>query len=204
MEISAQRPVPPRGLVDHLCVTGVVNYMARTHYQLLARMLDEHLRTICARRKLPFPNVEDGPDGLRSLLRSWSLPSEEDNKQLTNTLADLDGALVMTLKNLVDQDLQPSESAARELADADILPSSGRWTIARSVWPTRWRILMNMPWISRRPRAQCRPVEGQPFGFSLALTSVLLRCMGGIRERSRGLPAKEGAGPTAEPERDGQ
>lgn len=167
--------------------------MARTHYQLLAECTDEHLRRICARRKLPVPqHWEDGPDGRVRLLKTMVFHLE-DNKQLTNTLADLDGALVMALKNLVDQDLQPSENAARELADLGlILPSSGNWTIAERVADALADFDEHA--LDFQAPSGVRPVEGQPFGFSLALTSVLLRCMGGIRVLKGGLPAKKELG----------
>jgi hypothetical protein len=167
--------------------------MARTHYQLLSGCTDAQLRMICERRKVPIPqNWEDEPEGRVRLLKTMVFHLE-DNKQLTNTLADLDGSYILALKNLAENREVPEGKAQEVLADLGLLlPCEGSWTIAERVADALADFdegALNFQ------GSQTLVLEGsKPFGFSLALTSVLLRCMGGIRVLKGGLPAKKELG----------
>jgi len=167
--------------------------MARTHYQLLSDCTDEYLRKICLRRKLPIPqHWEDGPEGRVRLLKTMVFHLE-DNKQLINTLADLDSRFILSLKNLSEFDQQPGEEAALELSELGlILPLEGRWTIADRVADALTDFDETALDFQGNPDARLNTTL--PFGFSMALTSVLLRCMGGIRVLKGGLPAKKELG----------
>jgi Helicase conserved C-terminal domain len=167
--------------------------MARSHYQLLSSCTDDHLRRICHRRKLPIPqHWEDGADGRMRLLKTMVFHLE-DNKQLTNTLADLDSGYILALKNLAEHETLPEAAALQELIDLGlILPFEGGWTIAERVVDALADFDEGSLDFQAHPDVQM--VSGQPYGFSMALTSVLLRCMGGIRVLKGGLPAKKELG----------
>lgn len=167
--------------------------MAQTHYQLLSNCSDEQLRRICERRKLPLPqHWEEGPDGRVRLLKTMVFHLE-DNKQLTNTLADLDGAHLKALKRLTEDGVQPSEAHAPLLADLGLIfPTSNGWCFTERIADALADFDEGALSFQSEPGS---PLEEAPlYGFSLALTSVLLRCMGGIRVLKGGLPAKKELG----------
>lgn len=180
-------------LIDRLQARVKVRHMARSHYQLLSSCSDDHLRKICARRKLPVPqHWEDGSDGRMRLLKTMVFHLE-DNKQLTNTLADLDSHFIKALKTLAEQDVAPEGEALKELSELGlILPFEGGWAIAERVADALADFDEGALDFQAEPGVQVIP--GQPYGFSMALTSVLLRCMGGIRVLKGGLPAKKELG----------
>ncbi len=167
--------------------------MPNSHYQLLANCSDDALQRICERRKLPVPQRwADGSEWRVRLLKTMVFHLE-DNKQLTNTLADLDSLRLKGLKNLADQGTQPEGVLADELfALGLILPRDGQWVVAERTADA----LADFDEGALDFQAQETPLlpEAMPFGFALALTSVLLRCTAGIRVLKGGLPAKKELG----------
>jgi len=167
--------------------------MAQTHYQLLSNCSDEQLRRICERRKLPLPqHWEEGPEGRVRLLKTMAFHLEE-NRNLTNALADLDGEHLKALKRLAEDGVQPPESLVPALADLGlILPSAAGWGLATRIADALADFDDSA--LSFQAGLGTRVEDAPPYGFSLALTSVLLRCMGGIRVLKGGLPAKKELG----------
>jgi hypothetical protein len=167
--------------------------MGPSHYQLLANCTDEQLRLICDRRKLPLPqHWEEGAEGRVRLLKTMVFHLE-DNKRLSNTLLDLDSGHLRALKQLAEHDAQPDDQNAPELAALGlILPDGGIWRVAERVADALADFGDDAFSFQAEPSVVTLPA--QPFGFSLALTSVLLRCMGGIRVLKGGLPAKKELG----------
>jgi len=164
--------------------------MAQTHYQLLSNCSDEQLRRICERRKLPLPqHWEEGAEGRVRLLKTMAFHLE-DNRHLTNALADLDSAHLRALKRLAEDGAQPAEAFVPLLADLGlILPSKGGWGLAERIADALADFDDSALTFQAEP---CTKIHEAPqYGFSLALTSVLLRCMGGIRVLKGGLPAKK-------------
>ncbi len=167
--------------------------MAQTHYLLLSNCSDEQLRRICERRKLPLPqHWEEEPEGRVRLLKTMVFHLE-DNKQLTNVLADLDSAHLKALKRLAEDGVAPSEAHIPLLTDLGlILPSGKGWGIASRLADA----LADFDESALNFQAEAGTCleEAPVYGFALALTSVLLRCMGGIRVLKGGLPAKKELG----------
>ena len=167
--------------------------MSLSHYQLLSNCTDEHLRTICARRKLPLPQQwQDGPEGRMRLLKTMVFHLEE-NKHLTNTLLDLGARQLQALKRLAEEGEVPPEEIREELASLGLLlPDGAAWRVPERV--TDALADFDDSAFAFQVDPSVRLPQAQPYGFSLALTSVLLRCMGGIRVLKGGLPAKKELG----------
>ncbi len=167
--------------------------MGPSHYQLLANCTDEQLRQICERRKLPLPqHWQEGPEGRMRLLKTMVFHLE-DNKHLTNTLLDLGSLQLRALKSLAETGEQPAEAVQNELAGLGlILPDGDLWRVAGRVADALADFDDSAFSFQAEPGTALTPA--QPYGFSLALTSVLLRCMGGIRVLKGGLPAKKELG----------
>ena len=167
--------------------------MSLSHYQLLANCSDEQLRVICARRKLPLPQQwQDGADGRMRLLKTMVFHLE-DNKHLTNTLLDLGARQLQALKRLAETGELPPEEVREELAGLGLmLPDGGTWRVPERVTDAL-ADFDDAAFAFQADPAVNLP-QAQPYGFSLALTSVLLRCMGGIRVLKGGLPAKKELG----------
>ncbi|MDP2877321.1 MAG: helicase-associated domain-containing protein [Holophaga sp.] len=167
--------------------------MAQTHYRLLSNCTDAQLRIICERRKLPLPqHWDESPEGRVRLLKTMVFHLE-DNKQLTNTLADLDGAHLKAIKRLAEDAAQPEEIFVPLLADLGlILPDTDQWGLAERVADALADFDDGALSFQAEPSVVLE--ECLPYGFALALTSVLLRCMGGIRVLKGGLPAKKELG----------
>jgi hypothetical protein len=167
--------------------------MPNSHYQLLARCTDEHLQTICERRRLPVPQRwDDGPDWRVRLLKTMVFHLE-DNRQLTNTLADLGSRHLLALKNLAASGLEPEPFDADALSGLGlILPGEGGWMLAERTADA----LADFDEGALSFQEAQVPVlpDGPVFGFALALSSVLLRCTSGIRVLKGGLPAKKELG----------
>jgi hypothetical protein len=167
--------------------------MSHSHYQLLSLCTDEQLQKICERRKLPVPkHWEEAPEGRVRLLKTMVFHLE-DNRHLTNTLLDLDSRQLMALKNLAEHDLQPDTLVEGALGDLGLILREGE------VWKLAGRVAdaladFDDSAFSFQAGADVLLHESSPFGFSLALTSVLLRCMGGLRVLKGGLPAKKELG----------
>ena len=167
--------------------------MSQSHYQLLSQCTDEQLQRICERRKLPIPGSwQEGPEGRVRLLKTMVFHLE-DNKHLTNTLLDLDSRELRALKELAEHGRLGEAGVQEELAALGLILFDGEvWRVAARVQDA----LADFDDGALCFQAEDDVVlgEAQPFGFSLALTSVLLRCMGGLRVLKGGLPAKKELG----------
>jgi hypothetical protein len=167
--------------------------MALSHYQLLQNCTDEHLQRICEQRRLPIPRRwDDGPEGRKRLLKTMVFHLEEQ-RNLTDTLADLGGAELRALKALAELNQPPVDGVRQNLADLGlILPSPAGWTMAERVADALADFDEGALTFQAEPGACLAP--SQPFAFAMALGSVLLRCVGGIRVLKGGLPAKKELG----------
>ena len=167
--------------------------MARSHFQLLSNCSDEQLRTICERRKLPIPiRVDDGPDGRLRLLKTMAFHLEE-HKRLSDALADLDSPSLVALKHLAAEGTLPEPATLRRLAGLGLaLPEGEGWAVAERVADALEDFDDGALSFQAPPEVKLRHAE--PFRFSLALTSVLLRCVSGLRVLKGGLPAKKELG----------
>ena len=167
--------------------------MSYTHYQLLSRCSDEHLQKICERRRLPVPkNWQEGPEGRVRLLKTMVFHLE-DNKHLTNALLDLDSRKLLALKTLAECGRLEGAGVQDELADLGFIFQEGEtWCIAARVADALADFDDGA--FCFQAGAEVRLPESASYGFSLALTSVLLRCMGGLRVLKGGLPAKKELG----------
>ena len=169
--------------------------MAPSHYQLLSNCNDDQLRAICQRRKLPVPqDWQEGPEGRMRLLKTMVFHLEE-NKHLTNTLLDLDGRKLRALKALAEAGVQPEEEFQAELLTLGLILPEGNgkgWAVPGRVADALADFDDAAFCFQAGPDVQL--IEPPAYGFALALTSVLLRCMGGIRVLKGGLPAKKELG----------
>jgi hypothetical protein len=170
--------------------------MPHSHYLLLANCTDEQLRRICESRKIPIPQHWEAESEGRVRLLKTMIFHLEDNKRLTNTLADLDGRHLQALKALAEYTTPPEAEAQQVLADLGlILPDGNGWTVAERI-ADALADFEEGAFNFQGGRGEAEPPLSTPppFGFSMALTSVLLRCMGGIRVLKGGLPAKKELG----------
>jgi hypothetical protein len=167
--------------------------MPHTHFQLLSNCSDERLRTICERRRLPIPiRSEDGPESRLRLLKTMVFHLE-DHKRLADTLADLDNPSLRALKHFASEGLCPTGAELETLQDLGlILPDGDGWTMASRVADALEDFDDGALNFQAAPEVKLKAAE--PFRFSLALTSVLLRCVAGLRVLKGGLPAKKELG----------
>ena len=92
--------------------------MPLTYYRLLSSCTDDQLRLICERRKLPVPaRWEEDAEGRTRLLKTMAYHLE-DNRQLTNTLADLDSGRLRELKRLAAGEAAQDDAAVKDLMAA--------------------------------------------------------------------------------------
>ena len=108
--------------------------MSPSHYQLLSHCTDEQLQKICERRKLPVPKGwQEVTEGRTRLLKTMVFHLE-DNKQLTNTLLDLDSRELMALKLLTEKGQAPEESLQGKMIDLGLLFRTDEgWALASRV-----------------------------------------------------------------------
>ncbi|MBP1773913.1 MAG: hypothetical protein H6P99_3076, partial [Holophagaceae bacterium] len=170
--------------------------MPHTHFQLLSNCSDEQLRTICERRHLPIPIwSEDGPEGRMRLLKTMVFHLE-DHKRLSDTLADLDSGFLVALKHLASEGTLPCPETLAVLRDLGlILPTSASatgWAMAERVADALEDFDDGA--LTFQAPTDVKLKDAEPFRFSLALTSVLLRCVAGLRVLKGGLPAKKELG----------
>jgi len=167
--------------------------MPHTHYQLLSNCSDEQLRIICERRRLPIPfRGEDGVEGRVRLLKTMVFHLE-DHKRLADSLADLDSRSLVALKQLAaGGPLPPAESLDILRGLGLILPDGAGWAVAERVADALEDFDEGALSFQAPIDARFKAVE--PYRFSLALTSVLLRCVAGLRVLKGGLPAKKELG----------
>ncbi|OQA37675.1 MAG: hypothetical protein BWY56_00757 [Acidobacteria bacterium ADurb.Bin340] len=167
--------------------------MPLTYYRLLSSCTDDQLRLICERRKLPVPaRWEEDAEGRTRLLKTMAYHLE-DNRQLTNTLADLDSGRLRELKRLAAGEAAQDDAAVKDLmALGLVVPDAGVRVVPERVADALEDFddsALDFQAEDTVPLAAVRP-----FGFALALTSVLLRCMSGLRILKGGLPAKKELG----------
>ncbi|MCC6512743.1 MAG: helicase-associated domain-containing protein [Geothrix sp.] len=167
--------------------------MPHTHFQLLSNCSDEQLRTICERRRLPIPiRWEDCGEGRMRLLKTMVFHLE-DHKRLSDTLADLDSGSLVALKHFVCDGAAPLPQVIEALRDLGlILPTGSGWAVAERVADALEDFDEGALSFQTPTEVALRTAE--PFRFSLALTSVLVRCVAGLRVLKGGLPAKKELG----------
>jgi hypothetical protein len=167
--------------------------MPHTHFQLLSNCSDEQLRAICERRRLPIPiRWEDCGEGRMRLLKTMVFHLE-DHKRLSDTLADLDSESLVALKHLASDGIVPASPMIESLRDLGLaLPTDTSWAVAERVVDALEDFDEGALSFQAPVEVKLKPVE--PFRFSLALTSVLLRCVAGLRVLKGGLPAKKELG----------
>ncbi|HEX7552314.1 MAG TPA: helicase-associated domain-containing protein [Geothrix sp.] len=167
--------------------------MPHTHFSLLSNCPDEQLRTICERRRLPIPiRWDDGAEGRMRLLKTMVFHLEE-HKRLSDTLADLDSDSLVALKQLVNAGAAPESQVIAILRDLGlILPTGTGWAVAERVADALEDFDEGALTFQTPKEVKLKAAE--PFRFSLALTSVLLRCVAGLRVLKGGLPAKKELG----------
>jgi len=164
--------------------------MPLSHFQLLTTCSDDQLQRICERRRLPLPTRwEDGPEGRKRLLKTMAFHLE-DNRHLTDILADLESPVLLALKHLSVSGAQPEASMGQELMDLGLaLPKDDLLVVPERVADALEDFDERA--LSFQADTAITLQQAPPFGFSLALSSVLLRCVGGIRVLKGGLPAKK-------------
>ena len=167
--------------------------MPHTHFQLLSNCSDEQLRTICERRRLPIPiRWEDCGEGRMRLLKTMVFHLE-DHKRLSDSLADLDSESLVALKHFVNDETTPDAPVIEILRDLGlILPTGTGWAVAERVADALEDFDEGA--LSFQAPSEVKLKAAEPFRFSLALTSVLLRCVAGLRVLKGGLPAKKELG----------
>ncbi len=117
----------------------------------------------------------------------------EDNKQLTNTLADLSSSHLLALKGLAEDGTQPEGTVAEELFDLGlILPHKAQWVMAERTSDALADFDEGS--LSFQDTEASDMLQIPTYGFALAVSSVLLRCTSGIRVLKGGLPAKKELG----------
>ncbi len=167
--------------------------MPHTHFQLLSNCSDEQLCTICEQRHLPIPiRWEDGAEGRMRLLKTMVFHLE-DHKRLSDTLADLDSASLVALKHLASEGAVPGAACLEALRGLGLaLPVGQGWAVAERVADALDDFDDGA--LSFQAPADVKLRAAEPFRFSVALTSVLLRCVAGLRVLKGGLPAKKELG----------
>ena len=117
----------------------------------------------------------------------------EDHKRLSDTLADLDSESLVALKHLASDGIVPASPMIESLRDLGLaLPTDTSWAVAERVVDALEDFDEGALSFQAPVEVKLKPVE--PFRFSLALTSVLLRCVAGLRVLKGGLPAKKELG----------
>ncbi len=164
--------------------------MSLPHYQLLSHCSDEQLQVICERRRLPIPiRWDEGPEGRKRLLKTMVFHLE-DHARLSDALADLESESLVALKQFVSEGTPPAPGRLADLMGLGlILPDGEGWTVPERVADALEDFDEGALSFLAPVDAILRPAE--PYRFSLALTSVLLRCAPGIRVLKGGLPAKK-------------
>ncbi|MCL1892701.1 MAG: helicase C-terminal domain-containing protein [Holophagaceae bacterium] len=164
--------------------------MGMNYFQLLSQCSEEQLKRICERRRLPVPNSCNGSDdGKYRLVKTMEFHLD-DNKRLINAIADLPSSGLIALKSMVAEKKLPEDSLTRELFDLGLIfPCSDGWVVPDRVGDSLADFDNGA--LSFQAGEGITLHHVVKFGFSLALTSVLLRCVNGIRVLKGGLPAKK-------------
>jgi len=166
--------------------------MPSTYFQLLSRCPDERLKKICEMRRLPLPNGGNGsPDARHRLLKTMEFHLES-NKLLVNAIADLPSGALCALKAMAERGVLPDEVTLSHLFDLGLaLPGdvTAAWEVPERVGDALADFDEGALAFQAEDGVYLPPAK--EYGFSLALTSVLLRCVNGIRVLKGGLPAKK-------------
>jgi len=164
--------------------------MTNSYFQLLSQCSDFHLKRICELRKLPMPNGwGDSAEGRHRLLKTMVFHLE-DNKRLINTIAALPSSVLRMLKALAEKSAVSDNCLIQELFNLGlVLPHADKWVVPERVGDALADFDDGTFNFQTESEIQLQPVT--QFAFSLALTSVLLRCVNGIRILKGGLPAKK-------------
>ena len=135
---------------------------------------------------------DDGAEGRLRLLKTMVFHLE-DHKRLSDTLADLDSVSLVALKHLAGEGTLPDPGILGPLVQLGlVLPDGAAWAVAERVADALEDFDDGALSFTAPAEVRLRPAE--PFRFSLALTSVLLRCVSGLRVLKGGLPAKKELG----------
>ena len=135
---------------------------------------------------------DDGAEGRLRLLKTMVFHLE-DHKRLSDTLADLDSVSLVALKHLTGEGTLPDAGTLGPLVQLGlVLPDGEAWAVAERVADALEDFDDGALSFTAPVEVRLRPAE--PFRFSLALTSVLLRCVSGLRVLKGGLPAKKELG----------
>jgi hypothetical protein len=114
----------------------------------------------------------------------------ESNKQIINTLADLPTDSLCALKAMFEKNLAPDGGLIRELSDLGLLFQDAEgWVVPERVGDALEDFDEGA--FSFQANDEIVLQDTTQFGFSLALTSVLLRCVNGMKALKGGLPAKK-------------
>ena len=171
--------------------------MAAQYFQLLSMCSEEQLKRICESRRLPVPNGwNDAGDGRHRLLKTMVFHLE-DNNCLTNALADLPSGTLKVLKSMAAENKVADEGTAQSLFNLGLVfPNGGppgtpcgNWTVPERVGDALADF--DDAALNFQAEGEISLMPSTQFGFSLALTSVLLRCVNGMRILKGGLPAKK-------------
>jgi hypothetical protein len=175
--------------------------MTTPYFQLLSACSEERLKRICELRKLAVPNGwNDTGDGRHRMLKTMVFHLE-DNKSLTNAIAGLPSGTLKALKSLAAENMVADEGTLQCLFDLGLaFPEGGEsngipcgnWTVPERVGDTLADF--DDAVLDFQAEGEVALLPSTQFGFSLALTSVLLRCVNGMRILKGGLPAKKELG----------
>jgi hypothetical protein len=164
--------------------------MASSYFQLLSLCPDERLKKICETRRLPVPNGIDGsPESRHRLLKTMEFHLES-NKLLVGAIAGLPSGALRALKAMAGGGAPPDEGTLMRLFDLGLaLPGGGAWEVPGRVGDALEDFDDGA--LSFQAEGGADLLPAREYGFSLALTSILLRCVNGIRVLKGGLPAKK-------------
>jgi hypothetical protein len=164
--------------------------MAVSYFQLLSQCSGDQLKRICDLRRLPVPNGHnDSSEGKHRLLKTMAFHLE-DNKQLINLIASLPSTALRALKALAEKSQLPDDCLIQELFGLGLaFPATKGWSVPERVADALADFDEGA--LSFQAENHIALLPAAQYGFSLALTSVLLRCVNGIRVLKGGLPAKK-------------
>jgi len=165
--------------------------MASSYFQLLSRCPDERLRKICETRRLPVPNGANGsPEARHRLLKTMEFHLGS-NRLLVDAIADLPTGALRALKAMAGGGALPDGGTLQRLFDLGLaLPGeAGAWEVPERVGDALEDFDEGALSFQEEGGAALPPAKEH--GFSLALTSVLMRCVNGIRVLKGGLPARK-------------
>lgn len=139
---------------------------------------------------MPVPNGWNHPNEGRHRLIKTMVFHLEDHKRLINAIADLPSSTLKALKSMIVEGSSADGGLIRQLFNLGLVfPDAENWVVPEQVGDALADFDDSALSFQAENEIQMQP--GTLFGFSLALTSVLLRCVNGIRVLKGGLPAKK-------------